>query len=69
MKVVYSDHAVRSSSWREGDKDGSEMERERNVTGRGQGWERGRNWDEPGTSAPSHHLPRRPCDEDILPEW
>lgn len=61
--------AVRSSSWREGDKDGSEVERERNVTGRGQGWERGRSWDESGPAAPTHHPHRRPWDEDNLPEW
>ncbi|XP_069695255.1 GRB10-interacting GYF protein 2 isoform X2 [Periplaneta americana] len=65
-----SDKWIRSNSWREGDKDGSEMERDRSVTGgRGQGWERGRSWDEPGSSAPSHHPHRRPWDEDNLPEW
>jgi len=45
------------------------MERERSVTGRGQGWERGRSWDEPGTATPAHHPHRRPWDEDNLPEW
>ncbi|PSN45439.1 GIGYF family protein [Blattella germanica] len=62
-----SDKWVRSSSWREGDKDVNEVERG-STTGRGQSWERVKSWDDHATSPPNHSH-RRPWDEDNLPEW
>ena len=52
----------RSNSWREGEKEGGDVER--GAPGRGQGWERSRGWDEHNNTVPH----RRPWDEDI-PEW
>ncbi|KAJ9576782.1 hypothetical protein L9F63_025322, partial [Diploptera punctata] len=51
----------RSNSWREGDKDGGDVER--GGPGRGQSWERGKGWDD--TTVPGHNPHRRPWDEDI----